>query len=68
MCRQGNGDDERSIRSLIAAAAQEPAEVAAFPCIDVVETAADKLSALAWRVRVRRRGKPKSSFAFQKST
>jgi hypothetical protein len=49
----------RPIRSLIAAAAREPAEVAAFPCIDVVETAADKLSALAWRVRVRRRGKAK---------
>jgi nucleotidyltransferase AbiEii toxin of type IV toxin-antitoxin system len=50
---------ERPIRSLIAAAAREPAEVAAFPCIDIVETAADKLSALAWRVRVRRRGEPK---------
>ncbi|HVB17472.1 MAG TPA: nucleotidyl transferase AbiEii/AbiGii toxin family protein [Stellaceae bacterium] len=49
----------RPIRSLIAAAAREPAEVAAFPCVDVVETAADKLSALAWRVRVRRRGEPK---------
>jgi hypothetical protein len=49
----------RPIRSLIAAAAGGPAEIAAFPCIDVVETAADKLSALAWRVRVRRRGKPK---------
>lgn len=49
----------RPIRSLIAAAAREPAELAAFPCIDMVETAADKLSALAWRVRVRRRGEPK---------
>jgi len=49
----------RPIRSLVAAAAREPAEVPAFPCIDVVETAADKLSALAWRVRVRRRGEPK---------
>lgn len=49
----------RPIRSLIAAAAREPAEVAAFPCIDIVETAADKLSALAWRVRVRRRGEAK---------
>ena len=49
----------RPIRSMIAAAAREPAEVAAFPCIDIVETAADKLSALAWRVRVRRRGEPK---------
>jgi Nucleotidyl transferase AbiEii toxin, Type IV TA system len=49
----------RPIRSMIAAAQQEPAEVAAFPCIDIVETAADKLSALAWRVRVRKRGAPK---------
>jgi hypothetical protein len=49
----------RPIRSLIAAAAREPAEIAAFPCVDIVETAADKLSALAWRVRVRRRGEPK---------
>ena len=48
----------RPIRFLIAAA-REPAEVAAFPCIDVVETAADKLSSLAGRVRVRRRGEPK---------
>jgi hypothetical protein len=49
----------RPIRSLIAVAAQEPPEVAAFRCIDIVETTADKLSALAWRVRVRRRGEPK---------
>lgn len=49
----------RPIRSLIAAAARQPAEVTTFPCIDVVETAADKLSALAWRVRIRRRGAPK---------
>jgi hypothetical protein len=41
---------------LVAAAQQQPAEIAAFPCIDVIETAADKLSALAWRVRVRQRG------------
>jgi predicted nucleotidyltransferase component of viral defense system len=49
----------RPIRSLIATAAQEPPELATFPCIDIVETAADKLSALAWRVRARRRGEPK---------
>jgi hypothetical protein len=28
---------ERPIRSMIAAAAREPAEVAAFPCIDIVD-------------------------------
>jgi hypothetical protein len=49
----------RPIRSLIAAAQRQPAEVLAFPCVDIVETAADKLSALAWRVRVRQRGSPK---------
>jgi hypothetical protein len=48
-----------AIRSLIAAAAREPPEVAEFPCIDPVETAADKLSALAWRVRVRDRASAK---------
>jgi hypothetical protein len=45
----------RSIRSLIAMAQREPPEVASFPCVDPVETAADKLSALAWRVLVRDR-------------
>jgi hypothetical protein len=48
----------RPIRSLIAAARREPPEVSAFPCVDPVETAADKLSALAWRVRVRDRSRP----------
>jgi hypothetical protein len=46
----------RPIASLIAAAQAQPPEVAAFPCVDPVETAADKLSALAWRVHARRRG------------
>lgn len=50
---------ERPIRSLVAVAQQQPPEVPAFPCIDVIETAADKLSALAWRVRVRQRGSAK---------
>jgi predicted nucleotidyltransferase component of viral defense system len=46
----------RSIASLISAAQREPPEVAAFLCVDPVETAADKLSALTWRVLARRRG------------
>jgi hypothetical protein len=46
----------KPVGSLIAAALQKPPEVAAFPCVDPVETAADKLSALAWRVHARRRG------------
>ena len=49
----------RPVRSLIAELQQHPPEVAAFPCVDVVETAADKLSALAWRVCTRRRGSEK---------
>jgi hypothetical protein len=44
---------ERPIRSLIAELQRQPAEVAAFPCVDAIETAADKLSALAWRVCTR---------------
>jgi len=46
----------RPIGSLIALAQGQPPEVAAFLCVDPVETAADKLSALAWRVHARRRG------------
>jgi hypothetical protein len=46
----------RPIQSLIATAQHQPPEVPAFPCIDPVETAADKLSALAWRVLTRQRG------------
>jgi Nucleotidyl transferase AbiEii toxin, Type IV TA system len=32
-----------------------------FPCVDPVETAADKLSALAWRVHARQRGSDKGN-------
>ena len=46
----------RPITSLIGMAQQKPPEVAAFLCVDPVETAADKLSALAWRVHARQRG------------
>ena len=46
----------RPIGSLIAIAQRQPPEVAAFLCVDPVETAADKLSALAWRVHARQRG------------
>jgi predicted nucleotidyltransferase component of viral defense system len=49
---------ERAIRSLLAAAQKQPPEVAAFACVDPVETAADKLSALAWRVCARDRTRP----------
>jgi Nucleotidyl transferase AbiEii toxin, Type IV TA system len=50
---------ERPIRSLIAQAQESAAEIPAFACVDPVETAADKLSALAWRVCVRDRGSQK---------
>ena len=46
----------RPIQSLLAQALKQPPEVPAFPCIDPIETAADKLSTLAWRVCARRRG------------
>lgn len=47
---------ERPIRSLIAEAQRHALEVERFPCVDPIETAADKLSALAWRVCTRKRG------------
>ena len=49
----------RPIRSLIAAAQSQPPEVPSYPCVDPVETAADKLSALAWRDLVRDRSSAK---------
>jgi hypothetical protein len=48
----------RPIRSLVATAQRRPPEVAAFPCVDPVEAAADKLIALAWRVCARDRTRP----------
>jgi hypothetical protein len=48
----------RPIRSLIASAQRQPPEVPSYPCVDPVETAADKLSALAWRVVARDRTRP----------
>ena len=50
---------ERSLCSLVAQAQGKEPEVPAFACVDPVETAADKLSALAWRVCVRERGSEK---------
>lgn len=46
----------RPIGSLIAMIQSRPPEIASFPCVQPVETAADKLSALAWRVHARTRG------------
>jgi len=49
----------RPIASMIGAAQGDPPEITAFLCVDPVETAADKLSALAWRVLSRERGSDK---------
>ena len=46
----------RSIQSLVGLAERREPEVTSFLCVDAVETAADKLSALAWRVCTRVRG------------
>ncbi len=49
----------RPIRSFIAQASKQPPELAALLCVDPVETAADKIGALAWRTFVRDRSSPK---------
>lgn len=49
----------RPLRSLIAEAQSAKPEVAGFQCVDPVETAADKLSALSWRAHARNRQDPK---------
>lgn len=47
------------IRSFVAQAKGEPPEVSGILCVDPVETASDKLSALAWRTHARDRNSPK---------
>jgi len=49
----------KSLTSFVAQAQKEPPEVASILCVSPVETAADKLSALTWRVLSRKRGSPK---------
>ena len=46
----------RPIQSMLNQAQHQMPEVDAFLCVDPVETAADKLSALAWRVCTRQHG------------
>ena len=48
--------EERPLQSFVAQARQEDPEVAAIACVSPVETAADKLSMLTWRVLTRERG------------
>jgi len=43
------------VQSLLARAAKDPSEIASLMCVDPVETAADKIGALAWRTAVRDR-------------
>lgn len=45
----------RAVQSLVGQALGRPPEVPAMLCVDPVETAADKLSALAWRTAARDR-------------
>lgn len=46
----------RSVQSLLARTLQAGPEIVAAPCVDPLETAADKMSALAWRTAKRQRG------------
>lgn len=46
---------ERPLQSLVARGQKRDPEIATFACVDPVETAGDKLSALAWRVCTRKR-------------
>jgi len=48
-----------TLTSFVAQFRGDPSEVGSIPCVDPVETAADKLSAFAWRVLVRERGSEK---------
>ncbi|AMA10664.1 nucleotidyl transferase AbiEii/AbiGii toxin family protein [Picosynechococcus sp. PCC 73109] len=45
----------KPLQSFVGQALQQEPEAIAFPCVDPVETAADKLSALVWRIRTRDR-------------
>ncbi|MBW4642848.1 MAG: nucleotidyl transferase AbiEii/AbiGii toxin family protein [Goleter apudmare HA4340-LM2] len=48
----------KSVASFISTLTRTPPEIANIACIDPVESAADKLSALCWRIPDRRRGDP----------
>jgi predicted nucleotidyltransferase component of viral defense system len=48
--------EEKPLQSFIAQAMKQPPEVSAIACVSPIETAADKLSALTWRVLSRQRG------------
>jgi hypothetical protein len=46
----------RPVQSLLGRALKGAPEIASLPCVDPAETAADKVSALAWRTASRKRG------------
>ena len=48
--------EERPVRSFVAEARRDPPEIPSIACMAPVEIAAEKLSALTWRVLTRRRG------------
>jgi len=47
---------QRPVQSLLGRMLKATPEIASLPCVDPVETAADKVSALAWRTASRKRG------------
>lgn len=49
----------RPLRSFLGLAQRLPPEIEGFPCVDPVETAGDKLSALSWRAHRRDRADPR---------
>lgn len=46
---------ERPVQSLVGRLSRADPEIQSLPCVDPVETAADKISALAWRTAARDR-------------
>lgn len=56
--------EKRPLKSFIAQAQDQEPEVLSIPCVSPVETAADKLSALVWRVAVRDRENDKDDPTF----
>ena len=57
LARSAIPPEEQTLRSFVAEALREEAEVPRIACVAPAETAADKLSALTWRVLDRRRGR-----------
>jgi predicted nucleotidyltransferase component of viral defense system len=56
--------EKRTLKSFVAQAQDQEPEVISIPCVSPVETAADKLSALVWRVAARDRQSDKDDPTF----